>query len=438
MNITETFNYLNQVNKKGIVLGLDSTRELMHRLGNPQDKIKTIHVAGTNGKGSAVAYISNILMASGYSVGEYISPIIFDYTDKIQLNGTNISKDEVATYITRIRKVCEKMVCDGLPHPTLFEIETAMAFLYFYEKNVDFAVIEVGMGGETDSTNVIKNPVLSIIMSISLDHVGILGNTLAEIAKTKAGIIKENCDCILYQQNDEVMDVVKKACVNKNSKLTISDFSSITMNTSSIEGQCFSYKELENIQIKLLGAHQTKNAVVAIEAAMRLIDMGYGITIDNILSGLANTRWPARFEVISSEPLIIIDGAHNPDAADVFADTVREYLSDYEITYIMGVLADKDYPAVIEKTISLAKNVVTITPNNPRALDATTLATTISSIAKNNDMGKISVCASASLEAGLKSAISFYEKSTSKKRAIIAYGSLSYLGELERIIKTFY
>lgn len=435
MNITEAFEYLNQVNKKGIVLGLEVTRELMKRLGNPQDKIKTIHVAGTNGKGSFVSYISNILMASGYSVGEYISPVIFDYTDKIQLDGKNISNDDVAMYVTRIKNVCEQMVADGHPHPTLFELETAMAFLYFYEKNVDFAVIEVGMGGETDSTNVIKSPLLSVIMSISLDHVGILGNTLVEIAKTKAGIIKDNGECILYQQSEEVMSVIEQVCADKNSKLTITDTTSIELISSSIEGQKFSYKDINDIHVSLLGAHQTKNATVAIEAALRLIEMGYKINIDTIKKGLANTRWPARFEVISNRPLIIIDGAHNPDAAIVFSDTVKEYLANYEITYIMGVLADKDYPSVIEYTLALAKNVVTITPDNARALGADSLAATISSIAKKINREDISVIAADSLEEGLNTALSFYEKSSSKKRAIIAYGSLSYLGELERLTK---
>lgn len=425
MNYRQAREYIDSISIYGSVLGLEGIRELLKRLDNPQDKLQYVHVSGTNGKGSIVAYVSTTLIKAGYKVGTYISPAVNGYRERIQVNHEDIEKEAVASIITQIKEAADNMTAEGYAHPTPFEVETAMAFLYFVEKQCDIVVLEVGMGGTEDATNIIKAPLCACIASVSLDHVGILGNNLKEIAAQKAGIIKSGSVAVLYRQATPVMNVVKERCVSERVPLVISDFSDIRDVEVRYPKQSFSYKEINNIEIGLLGAHQLRNAATAIEVLFVLRDKGFCITRDIIKEGLKSTVWRGRLEQISNQPKIIIDGAHNEDAARALRDSIKEYFPGRKIIYIMGVLADKDYKKIIEITYGLAQEIITITPDNKRALDSAILYDTVREIVKEEN---IKVIDGKNVRNGLKVAM----QDAKNDELIIAFGSLSYLGELRR------
>lgn len=430
MNYSEAMNYIESVSKRGSVLGLDTTRELLRRVGNPQDELSFIHIAGTNGKGSALAFISEILMEADYRVGRYISPIIYCYQEKIQVNHEYISAEAIAKHITVLKEACDAMVLEGLEQPTVFEIETAMAFLHFAEEKCDLVVLETGMGGRDDSTNVIRSPLVSVLMSISLDHVGMIGNNLEEIATCKAGIIKENSDTVLYAQSDEVMNIVRAVCEQKHNNLTISRPDRIVCKENSLYGQVFDYDDLQDIRMTLLGEHQMKNAAVAVEVVKVLNKKGYTIRDEAVLRGIANTRWPGRFEIVNSRPLIIMDGAHNPDGAMTFRKSVLQYLQGYTVIMIMGVLKDKDYPEIVRLTNDLASVIITVNPDNARALSDVELKNTIDQY-KVRD---IPVLAAGRIESAIELASQIAMQLQQDNTAIVVFGSLSFLGDLGRYL----
>ena len=380
MTFGEAMDYIESISKKGSVLGLDTTRELLRRVGNPQEKLKFVHIAGTNGKGSTLAFISTILTAAGYRTGRYISPVIYSYCEKIQVDGEYISTEAIATIIGILKKACDEMVAEGFEQPTVFEVETAMAFLYFLNEGCDIVVLETGMGGRDDSTNVIPSPLCAVITSISLDHVGILGNNLAEITECKAGIIKENTNVVLYSQSHEVMEIIEEKCKRECASFSITEPEKLIRKENNLNGQVFDYKEFIDITIHLLGAYQLNNAAVALEVVRVLRTKGYNISDDAVRKGMELTRWPGRFEIVNNRPLIIMDGAHNPDAAVVFRDTVKEYFDGYVKIFVMGVLRDKDYPTIIKLTNDLASAIITINPDNARALLDTELKDAINEI----------------------------------------------------------
>ncbi len=421
MNFEETMNYIGYTMQFGSVLGLENIRELMKRLGNPQDKIKIVHVAGTNGKGSVIAYLSSILMEAGYKVGRYISPAVFEYLERMQINGINISKNDFADIMTKVKKCADEMVADGNVQPTAFEVETAAAYLYFYTNGCDVAVIETGLGGKEDATNVIQSPVACVITSISLDHTQILGDTISKIASQKAGIIMKNSKVIMLNQAPQAVDAIKEACAHTESDLFLTCKAEDIIYT---EGKSsFSY-DLQRYDTKMLGAYQIDNAITAIEAAHVIGISSFNISERNIYDGINNAAWNGRFEKINVKPVMYIDGAHNEDAAVRFIQTLDEYFSDIPKVFIFGMLADKACDRVASITAPYAEKIITITPDNPRAMDGKQLEKLVSGY--NGSVEYID-----KYEEAVKLAFKYAKKI---KGMVIAFGSLSYLGEIKNIV----
>jgi dihydrofolate synthase/folylpolyglutamate synthase len=421
MNYKEALEYIHGTRKFGCKLGLENIKTLLGMLENPHEKLKYVHVAGTNGKGSTVAFISNILIESGYRTGVFISPYIERFTERIRVNREEIPREDLARITEVVKEKVDEMLNKGLFHPTEFEIVTAIAFQYYYEMKCDIVVLEVGLGGRFDSTNVINTPLVSVITSVSYDHMNILGNTLSQIAFEKAGIIKNNSDVILYPQEIEVEKVIESACNQRNSSLHKVKFSDIQPIDYSIEGQTFNYGLHENLKIKLLGGHQLKNAVVALETCKLLNLKGLKITDETIRKGLEETNWPGRMEVICKNPLVLIDGAHNIDGVKVLAENISTYFSSKKKIFIIGVLKDKEYKAMIEVIAPVADKIITVTPLSERALSAVELADIIKPYCKD-------VLVSDTIENGIMTAIQIY----SNDGIICAFGSLYYIGEVRR------
>ena len=342
MNYKEAVEYIEEVQVYGSVLGLENIKALCEKLGNPQKDLKFIHIAGTNGKGSVLAFVSTVLKVAGYKVGRYISPTITEYRERIQINQRMISKKDLPVYMERIKEACDALVEEGKSHPTPFEMETALGFLYFKEKNCDFVVLETGLGGITDATNIIDNTVLAILTSISRDHMGFLGNSLEEIAKKKTGIIKEGCVAVTAGQTPEVTDIIKKACYEKKIPLLVGDSSLVKNVKRSMKKQSFSYKEYKKIEISMLGTYQIENAIVALEAIEALKSAGYQIKEKAVVVGMAETTWQGRFSIINNRPLIVIDGAHNEDGIDAFILSVKEDGCKGHRWLLFSAVADKE------------------------------------------------------------------------------------------------
>lgn len=455
MNYSEAREYLKNVNKLGSILGLNTIKELLKRLGNPQNELKVVHIAGTNGKGSIMTFVQNILMESGYKVGRYCSPAVFNEREIIRINDEYISEEQSADLLTRIKEKCDSMYSEGLPHPTSFEIETAEALMFFKEQNCDIALIECGMGGETDATNVFEKVLCSVIATISLDHTQFLGSTIEEITKVKSGIIKENCPVVMSKQIVEAESVIKKVCKQNNSKLIIpteQDSENVEIDglTTKVTYKASNNKEYI-LNLQALGTYQIKNAKTAVEVALVLDkaltektnicdesdkNNGTGMknninnsgnTIEkNIKKGIEKTVWPGRMEVISKEPLIIIDGAHNPGAVLELRKTLDLYFTNKRITFIMGVLSDKDFSKEAEIIADRAERIITITPNNSRGLDGHKLAETL--VKYNHNVQVADSLKQAAEE-------SIYTIKENRADMILAFGSLSYLGELKQVVR---
>ena len=425
MTEREVMEYMEDIGKLGIVPGLDSIRELLHRLGDPQKELRFVHIAGTNGKGSVSAYIASVLMCAGYRVGRYLSPVIFEYREKIQINNRCISKAAMCRYVQQIREICGKMVEEGMHHPTPFEVETAMCFLYFRDKKCDVVVLETGMGGLEDATNIVENTQVAVITSVSLDHMKFLGNTLTGIARQKAGIIKKGCMVVSASQKREVLSVIREQAQAKDCPLRVMEPECITKATYGIRKQRFSYKEFDKIEITLAGKYQIENAATALEAVLALREWGYRLSEEQIRKGFLSTVWPGRFTVIGKAPVFVVDGAHNEDAARRLAESVEFYFTNKRIIYIMGVLKDKEYEKIISCTHALADEIITVTPPNAqRALSAYELAQAVRLVHPR-------VTAADSLE----EAVEMSHLLASKEDVIVAFGSLSFMGRLIEIMR---
>lgn len=426
MDYREARVYLENAAKYGSVLGLDNMRELLCRLGNPQDDLKFIHISGTNGKGSVLAYLSTVLKESGYRVGRYISPTLFSYRERIQVNEEYIEKEALARLTTRIAKAVERMQEEGKTHPTVFEIETALGFLYFREKACDLVVLETGLGGLEDATNVVKTTVMEVITSISMDHMGILGNTLAEIAANKAGIIKPQTAVVSVRQHPEAMEVIETVCRWEECRLFVADTGQASAIRYGWETQSFHYKEYENLKIFLGGAYQIENAALAVEAVRTLNKLGYSIMEEQLRRGLEKTRWRGRFTVLSKEPVFIIDGAHNRDAAKTLRKSLELYFTNRRLFYIMGVFKDKEYQEIVKITVPLSEHVITIeTPGNDRALPAEELLKEVKKYQPSSEKAE-------SIAEAVKKSL----KMADKEDVILAFGSLSFLGEVTKALDT--
>lgn len=419
MNYEAALEYLHGTLKFGSIFGLDRITKLLDLMGNPQKKLKFIHIAGTNGKGSTTAFISNILLEAGYRTGMFTSPYIQRFTERIKVNNTEISNNELAEQVLQIKEKIEEMVSNGFEHPTEFEIITAAAMEYFYTQNCDFVVLEVGLGGIVDSTNVIDLPEVSVITTISMDHMDRLGDTLGEIAAQKAGIIKQNGLVVLYPQEQEAEEVINKVAKEKNAKIHKVDFSTISEKSFSLEGQIFEYKDFENIKIGLLGDHQMRNAAVAIDTCELLCNKGVAIAHRNILDGLENTIWPGRLEIINENPLVMIDGAHNLEGGQALNSAMDKYFIKKKKIFIVGFLRDKDFKGIMDMLSSKADTIITVTPNNDRAVPSAELA----------EFLKIYSCTvidGISIQNGLRIAVGLADKES----IICAFGSLYMIGEI--------
>ena len=419
MNYKEARVYLDEVSKYGSVLGLESMRELLRRLGDPQNELKFIHISGTNGKGSVLAYLSTILTGAGYRTGRYISPTLFSYRERIQVDGEYIEKESLARHVTAIAAAAEEMQKAGLPSPTAFEMETALAFLYFKEKRCDIVTLEVGCGGLLDATNVITTTLMEVIASISMDHTDLLGDTLAKIAAQKAGIIKPDTMVVSAQQKSEAAQVIEDTCKEQHCTLQMVDESKISNVHYGAEGQTFSYKTWENVAISLAGSYQIKNAALALEGVEALRKLGYALSDQQVREGLLHTAWRGRFTTLRRDPTVIIDGAHNPAAALELKESLERYFPGKTLYFVMGMFKDKDYAQVIDLTAPLARHIITVeTPGNPRAMPARELAEAVGKVNPSVEWAD-------SVAHGVEKALAM----AGKEDAVIVFGSLSFLGE---------
>ena len=423
MNYEEAMNFIQNTNKFGSVLGLDNIRELLERLGNPQDQLRVVHIAGTNGKGSTLAFLAGIFRESGYRAGRYVSPASFSYEERFRNNEENISKKDLCFYMEKIKNVAEEMVKDGLSHPTMFEIETALSFLYFLDKKVDVVLLETGMGGRLDATNVVKKPIATVIASIGMDHMQFLGDTLEKIASEKAGIIKEGCPVISYDNTKEVNEVIKNKAKQMHAKVTFVNSAGIRVLQESLNGESFSYRSsdgrwYEKIEIPLLGRHQINNAALALET-LNVIKNYYCISDFQTEDGMRKTIWRGRIEILEREPMVICDGAHNPDGAKSLLSFLQNNFTNQRLIYIMGVLSDKDYEQMVQILAPAADKIYTVAPDNPRALSSRELCNCISKYHQNvEERQRLAEC------------LSEVRQKAEKDDVIIICGTLSFQNEL--------
>ena len=413
MDYTDTIKYIKEKEKLGSVFGLETINGLLFRLGNPHKSIPAIHIAGTNGKGSIMAYIEETLIRAGMKVGRYISPTIYNYRERWQVNHRWASKDEVSEVISIVRDIDEEMGSKA----TAFEIETAAAFLLFNKWNCDIMLIECGMGGRLDATNVFGNEALNILSSISMDHMNVLGENISEITNEKLGIVKRGSSLISYPQIKESMDIIEKYSECEDVKLICPDIDQLDIISEGIEGSEFIYKGTD-YKINIGTYYQILNAVTAIEALLTMD----GITVEHIADGLENTAWDARFSVINRDPYLIVDGAHNEDAWKRLRESLEKYFTNDKFIYIISVLADKEYDKMIEILAPTAYYVYTVESKNPRALSRDKLAELF--IEKGIDAE-----ARTDVKSALMDAISL-SKSSDNNKAIIVCGTLSITGEV--------
>ena len=372
--------YINEPRWQEVKPGLERIADLLDRMGRPQDRLKFVHVAGTNGKGSTCAYIAGILQAAGYRTGLFTSPYIIDFEERIRVNGQNIPTDDLRDVTLYVREHAEAMAAESGEHPTEFELMTAVAFEHFARSKCDIVVCEVGLGGRLDSTNIIEAPEVCVITRLGLDHTGFLGDTLEAIAHEKAGIIKPGATVVAWPQEDEAaMRVIRDKAASCGCDLVVPDFDGLLISPVDENGVRRFHYDGRVFFTRLLASYQPSNAALAIEAADALRNRGWNIAYDpDMTGGIYQTAWPGRFEVVSTEkPVVIVDGGHNPQGARALADSLRDVFPGQKATFVMSVLADKDYEAMIAEVLPLAGAFVCVTPPNPRKLEAADLAAAI-------------------------------------------------------------
>lgn len=423
MDFLEAQNYLEKVrSQKGIVLGLDTMRHLMAKLNNPQDKVKFIQVAGTNGKGSTAAYLTSILSEAGIKVGRYTSPAVFSSTEQYFACGSCISESEYAKGVTAVAEAAASL--DG-ETPTAFEQETALAFWYFAQKGCELAILEAGLGGDMDATNIVTTTVCSIITSISMDHCRILGNKISEIAAHKAGIIKPGAPVICIEQKEDAMEPIRAAAKAADTPLYEVHRDEVRQIFSDKRESIVFFREFENLHLKMLGSCQPENAALAVQAAS-VLSSSYPIEKKHIYEGIEKTRWGGRFELHSGSPDIILDGAHNPDGIRRLRESVNQMFGAVPICYVCGVLADKDYEKEIEILFGRASNVFTVTPPSPRAMKSTDLK---AAIKKRFSQLKVT---SFDSEDGIEKAM---EAAVSQNNPVVVCGTLTILARVKEWMK---
>ena len=370
MNAEQAIAYIHSVCWKGSIPGLGRTQELLEKMGNPEKKLKFVHIAGTNGKGSTAAMTASILRKAGYRTGLYTSPYIYRFHERIQVDGVEISDEELAEITEYVKPLADSMA----QSPTEFELVCCIAFEYFYRKKCDIVVLEVGMGGAWDATNVIEVPEVAVITNIGLDHTEYLGDTVEKIAETKSGIFKPHGHAVVYRSTPSVEAVYERVCAERDVSLRKADFEGLVLKAHTLEGQVFDCGSRKNLVLPLLGDHQLHNASVVLSIADTLIGEGWKISEQNIYDGIRDVRWPGRFDIVCRKPLSIIDGGHNPQCIEALVKNIRDYLAGKKVIALTGVLADKDYADMYKPVMPLVDRFVCITPPNPRKLEAQQLA----------------------------------------------------------------
>ena len=415
MTLEEALAYIHSVSWTGTIPGLERELELLERIGNPQDTLRFVHIAGTNGKGSTAAMLASVLTRAGYRTGLYTSPYILRFNERIQVDGAQIPDETLCALTEFVKPHAEAMAV----HPSEFEMVTALAMEHYRREKCDIVVLEVGMGGDWDATNVVQNTECAVLTNIGLDHTQVLGRTVWEIAKTKCGIIKPGRPVVLYPQQRSVEAVVEEICVEKCAPLCRVDVSALTPVSDGLDGQAFDWKNLRGLRIPLLGAHQLKNACTALTALTVLRGRGWRIPDAAIREGFASVRWPGRFEVLCNDPLFIADGGHNPQCLEALEDALRRYLPGRRIVFLNGCMADKDYGEMFRHLLPFSDEFVTVTPRNPRSLPAEDLAAWL-----NARGAKAIACVS--VAEGVRTAIGL----AGPHGALCACGSLYMIGDI--------
>jgi len=419
MSYEETLRYIHNVKWRGSKPGLSRTRELLAALGNPEKALKFVHIAGTNGKGSTAAMITSVFRQAGYRTGLYTSPYILRFNERMQVNGAPISDADLEMLTDEIRPFADAMK----DPPTEFELITALAMKYFLYKKCEIVVLEVGMGGELDSTNVIDTPEAAVITAIGLDHMAELGSTPAAIASAKAGIIKDGGDVVIYGGGKDVEDVFEETCRRRRAALHRTDFSRLRVRSFDLDAVRFDFAPYQNISLPLVGAYQPKNAALAITTLEILRRKGWRISDQDIVGGLGAVSWPGRFEVLRRKPVFILDGAHNPHGMEATADSLKRHFGDRKLVFLIGVMADKDIYGMARQIVPLAKAFVTVMPHNPRAMKAERLAEILSEYG-------IPVTACPSIEEGVSEAI----REAGEEGVVVALGSLYFSGDVRAAV----
>lgn len=435
--------YINTPRWQASRLGLERIRELLERLGRPQDRLKFVHVAGTNGKGSICAYLASILGAAGHRTGMFTSPYIERFEERIRVDGVMISPDELRDVTLAVREHAEAMAEETGDHPTEFELMTAVALEHFARCGCDIVVLEVGLGGRLDSTNVIDAPEACVIARIGLDHTALLGNTLAAIAGEKAGIVKEGSAVVSWPQEPEAMAVIEHAAAEHGCELRVPDFAQLEEGAIRWEDgaspfRSFSYKEWADLRTGILGSYQPQNATAALEVVDVLRGRGWRIPDEAVRAGVAQTRWPGRFEIVEggSSPdgfAIVVDGGHNPQGARALADSLAEVFPGRRSVFVIGVLEDKDYPRMLEDVLPLGSAFVCVTPDNPRALPAHKLARAIRWTGQ--DLLGCSACVNPVVARDFEDAIRRARELAGPDGLICAFGSLYSVAALKEAVR---
>ena len=416
MTYQEAIDYIENFTWSKTRLGLERTKELLARLGNPQKQLKFVHVTGSNGKGSTCAMLDSVLRKSGYTTGLYTSPYVCEFNERIRVNGENISKTDLASITAEVKVMADAME----DHPSQFELVTAIAFVYFQRMHCDIVVLEVGMGGALDSTNAIDAPLVAAFTNIGLEHTEYLGSTIEEIASTKGGIIKPGCSVVCYDSDPRSNAVIENICKEKKTNFRLADFSLIQPLSHDLSGQRFVRKGI-GYTLPLLGKHQLYNAEVVFEIIEELKKLGYEIDDRAVYEGMSEVRWMARFDVLSTDPVFILDGGHNPQCAKALRVVLDDYLPDGKLTFLVGILADKNYSEMIDAVSGRAARFICVTPDSPRALEAEALAKVI------KEKGFPALTAS-DVDCAVEESFKYPEP-------VIAFGSLYMAGDVLRIMK---
>ena len=421
MNYNAALEYIHSVEWLGSRPGLSRTQELLYKLGNPEKDMKYIHVAGTNGKGSTCAMLDSVLRRAGYKVGLYTSPYIVRFNERMCINGEPISDSELAELVEVIKPIADTME----DKPTEFEIITALAFLYYKRHNCDIVVLEVGMGGRLDSTNVIDAPLVSVITGIALDHIAVLGNTVAEIAAEKAGIIKEGSAVVYGGRDDVAFSVIAEKASSLGCECVRTALDLVDIKSIGVKGTVFDYGEMKDIGLSLCGSYQPENASTVIETVRALNKKGFKVSDTALREGLGSARWRARFELLGEEPYVIFDGSHNLQGVTAAAESIKTFFGEEKVILLMGVLADKEWDAMLGKLLPLAKEMHCVTPNSPRALDSARLA---------DECVKRGVSATpyADIDEGVASA---YNKAKTQNMPLVMLGSLYMYGDVAKALE---